>query len=329
MKMDSYPCDSENPSAQQTRRSGFTLVELLVVIAIIGVLVALLLPAVQAAREAARRTQCINNLKQWGLALHGYHDAHEVFPKGHIEFPIPYVRGWGWRALCLPYLEQQALYDQIDFTTDEFTEPCWQGSKITDNYVAEKHIDVLYCPSDPRAGQTTYWNDEDHRYQLCNYFGISDYRMQMSGPYYWYHIHDPSDINTLRRPKLQGEETPYCCNGTFYAESEVAFRHMTDGSSNIVIVGERGLLSEEAPFPTGYAICSAYITDGFISMEQGIAPGEETGYEHELHFWSNHPSNGVNFLKGDASVHFFNGDTSLGILQALASINNAEVVGEY
>ncbi len=93
-----------------SRSRGFTLVELLVVIAIIGILIALLLPAVQAAREAAKRMQCMNHLKQWGLALHNYHDAYKTFPQG----------SWGtgnrlaFQVMLLPYLEQGALYEQFD-----------------------------------------------------------------------------------------------------------------------------------------------------------------------------------------------------------------------
>ena len=100
-------------------RKGFTLVELLVVIAIIGILIALLLPAVQAAREAARRSQCSNNLKQIGLALHNYHDANKTFPFAWMVYATD-VPGFSdlnaqvWGTRILPYLEQTALYDQYD-----------------------------------------------------------------------------------------------------------------------------------------------------------------------------------------------------------------------
>src|SRR5271157_3078657 len=101
------------------RRTAFTLVELLVVIAIIGILIGLLLPAVQAARERARRLQCFNNLKQIGLALHGFHDAYQQFPPGYrsqtgnggpADDKGP---GWGWAAFILPFMEENSLFNQI------------------------------------------------------------------------------------------------------------------------------------------------------------------------------------------------------------------------
>src|SRR5262245_49820062 len=115
-----------------TRRFGFTLVELLVVIAIIGVLVALLLPAVQTAREAARRMQCTNNLKQIGLAIHNYHDIHNRFPSGFL-FQAPGMNGRGdrpnrapgfsWHSLILPQLEQANLYNALNFGLGLWQQP--------------------------------------------------------------------------------------------------------------------------------------------------------------------------------------------------------------
>src|SRR5437867_4090889 len=98
-------------------RRAFTLIELLVVIAIIAVLVALLVPAVQKVREAAPRTQCVNNLKQIDLALHGYHGTHKKLPPGYsasIGYPST-APGWGWPAFILPYLDQGTVYNQINF----------------------------------------------------------------------------------------------------------------------------------------------------------------------------------------------------------------------
>src|SRR5437868_9447964 len=92
-------------------RMGFTLVELLVVIAIIGILVALLLPAVQSAREAARRSQCANSLRQWQIGAHNYHDTYKSLPIGNVP-----VRFWGWQAMLLPYIEQKPVGDLCDFS---------------------------------------------------------------------------------------------------------------------------------------------------------------------------------------------------------------------
>ncbi len=138
------------------RRCGFTLVELLVVIAIIGILIALLLPAVQAAREAARRTQCTNNLKQIGLALHNHHDVYKRFPPGGASFIGPWGRfvhptggeaGWGasWVFFVLPYVEQSALYQQVNL---ESSNPGWGDATVSD-VIRNKVIPTFLCPSAP------------------------------------------------------------------------------------------------------------------------------------------------------------------------------------
>src|SRR6187401_2930404 len=94
-------------------RRAFTLVELLVVIAIIGILVALLLPAIQAAREAARRAQCQSHMKNLGIALQNYHSANKRFPKGFVSTGAGAIEAWSWSTYLLPYLEEQAIYDQL------------------------------------------------------------------------------------------------------------------------------------------------------------------------------------------------------------------------
>src|SRR6188508_3203738 len=141
------------PICSRARGSrAFTLVELLVVIAIIGILVALLLPAIQAAREAVRRTSCSNNLKQIGLALHNHHDVLGYLPPGsiqaaatpqeaHVQLKIPITVNHGWGALLFPFMEQKNLADQYRFDVD------WRDTP--NQIVRETHLSMMYCASAP------------------------------------------------------------------------------------------------------------------------------------------------------------------------------------
>lgn len=128
------------------KRSGFTLIELLVVIAIIAVLVSLLLPAVQQAREAARRTQCTNNLKQIGLALHNYESSYGMFPPSRINISNP-VFQQSWQVMILPQIEQTNLYNKYNFNTNWFDQS--NDSVITQN------IRMFRCPSAQDSTQPT------------------------------------------------------------------------------------------------------------------------------------------------------------------------------
>jgi prepilin-type N-terminal cleavage/methylation domain-containing protein len=122
-------------------RRGFTLVELLVVIAIIGILIALLLPAVQAAREAARRSQCVNNLKQLGVALHNYHGVHQTFSPGGIH-----ENNLSWAVFVLPYIEQEILYNQFDLNRGPYNAG-GGGRGPMKNEHALRRIATFMCPS--------------------------------------------------------------------------------------------------------------------------------------------------------------------------------------
>ena len=168
-----------NVQARSGERAGFTLVELLVVIAIIGILVALLLPAVQAAREAARRIQCTNNLKQWGLALHNYHGSLQTFPVGALwtdydgkEIQQLYVgHRLNYYPLLLPYMEQQNIHALFDFSTNPNPiQPVWYDRN---REATAATFPALFCPSNGYGGTLViHPTIPDQQWARSNYVGM-------------------------------------------------------------------------------------------------------------------------------------------------------------
>jgi len=202
------------------QRRGFTLIELLVTIAIIGVLIALLLPAVQAAREAARRTHCINNLKQIGLATHTYHDAVGSFPMGYaaagrfVDGATDTARGWGWASMILPQVEQGPLFNAINFAL-----PVEVPANST---VAASVLAPHLCPSDP--GPRRPFAVVDASGNALATVAPSSYAACVGG--------DETDTAT-------GLSNDGLGRGTFFRNSGIRLAGLTDGSSQTVAVGER------------------------------------------------------------------------------------------
>ena len=212
-------------SWNNTSRPGFTLVELLVVIAIIGILVALLLPAIQSAREAARRTNCLNNLRQSGLATLQYHDVHGYFPLGR-ESPVSLVsRGFdvvnGFLTLILPYHEQAVLEDKYNYDKG-FDDPANEP-------ICNSYIEVYRCPSAPRGR-------EMEAYNLFRFSGQTEVRAQPTDYFGIRAIKDPSGQNSIlsdRRSPRRVED------GLLNDETRVSIKRVTDGTSNTIVLFEQ------------------------------------------------------------------------------------------
>jgi prepilin-type N-terminal cleavage/methylation domain-containing protein/prepilin-type processing-associated H-X9-DG protein len=281
-------------------RRGFTLIELLVVIAIIGVLIALLLPAVQKAREAARRAQCSNNLKQVGIALHNYHDLHGVLPMGYAHRAGYTWGGFGWAAAILPQVEQRPLFDAANFDL-----AAWTEANAT---VCTTAVNFYLCPSD-ETSHGRLLEREGLRFAMASYvasFGPGD-----------------MDINADDR------------RGLFSRNSRTRFAEVTDGLSQTLAAGERHN-GKFAVLSTGGHLIAETVWPGAIREDPDDDHGHTTLFQTEhppsspimddRDAASRHDG-GTNFLLGDGSVRFLKNSIDLAVYRALSTAAGNEVVG--
>lgn len=316
-------------------RKAFTLVELLVVIAIIGVLIALLLPAVQQAREAARRSQCRNNLKQMGLALHNYHDVYGSLPSAAIRAPYTTSSGWfgkpgwGWGSLILPFLEQDSLHAALGVSYNRL-----ENYASIPNFVplSQTPLSVYRCPSSPMPDVNGKF--KKNSFPDTDVPASSNYKGVFGSFNEGATTGGPSDCpNSWFRGYCFRAET-----GLFGAGSNVKFRDITDGTSNTLAVGEvtYGDLGDGVDRMAAVWI-GMYSGSGYSGNDSVVRVLSESlanttarriNGTFRNSFSSHHPG-GAQFLFGDGSVHFLpetiDGPTSAN----LADRADGNVVGEY
>jgi prepilin-type N-terminal cleavage/methylation domain-containing protein len=239
------------------RRRGFTLIELLVVIAVIAILISLLLPAVQQAREAARRTQCKSRLKQLGLALHNYHDVHSAFPAGYYSWPTSTgagpasamidpltwdgAPGWGWGTALLPFIDQGPLFSRLTSAL-----PIWHPSHA--DAITTK-LSTFLCPSTSGGDEQFTIRDATGTPLLINgnpvVIGRSHYVASHGQESCWGEcgaaltgeIFTNIYTSTTTTVTVNGDVSKIA-DGPFYRNSRTRFRDVTDGTSNTIFLGE-------------------------------------------------------------------------------------------
>ncbi|HEX6961600.1 MAG TPA: DUF1559 domain-containing protein [Lacipirellula sp.] len=324
---------------RQIRRRAFTLVELLVVIAIIGVLVALLLPAVQAAREAARRSQCQNNLKNIALAVLNYESARKTLPVGMVSQPDPY-EAWSWSTFALPYLEQQAVFDRMRPAADFVKPPDGTRSgrrNLADLFIAARTnakeleplqtpLAVFRCPSDdtpdlvPFDGSPQAPRTQDNGKWERHFKGV--YSQQLTTLFLPSASNYVGSRGFIDRPcsclapnctNTNWVGNPAACagNGVFEGLTPIKLREIIDGTSTTFLLGERDSYCLSATWigtrnPAGPNMWGAAWSLGRVSLKLNHP---ETGGHNTCTegFSSKHPG-GAHFAFCDGSVAFINDD---------------------
>jgi prepilin-type N-terminal cleavage/methylation domain-containing protein/prepilin-type processing-associated H-X9-DG protein len=350
-------------ASMKQRRSAFTLIELLVVIAIIAVLIALLLPAVQAAREAARRAQCTNNLKQFGLALHHYHDAYLCFPFGKgpnygaVLANAPIYARWSTHSQLLPYLEQTPLYNSINFSLPPETPdigapgmllmPAYRDPNRANSTASRVVFNGFLCPSDSANG--TDWQAGNNYVGnegtwLCD---ISDQTTSMvapgerpRGPFYnlscvrLSSVTDGTSQTAFFSEKRRGSNAPDAKTDMIMMDPTTSLDQtflMCNGMNAMMAMPMVSRMG--AAWAIGDMTCTTYNhvaapnsrTCGGMNGMMMAPNGSMMDMAVQLPPSSSHPG-GVNVLMGDGSARWVKSTTALVPWRALGTRNGGEVI---
>jgi prepilin-type processing-associated H-X9-DG protein len=300
-------------------------VELLVVITIIGILIALLLPAVQAAREAARRLQCQNNLKQVGLALLNYEAANATFPPGGLAATSGY--GSSWWVRILPYVEQTSIFDRYDQNTGGWLgEP--SANAINRDLLRNQRFSFMYCPSSTLAPLVmTTATHGSASVQSATYTGISG----------------ATDHKTATDMNYYGVTGRLCSGGVLVENRAVPMAEITDGTSNTIVVGEQSdyLQPSEVDLRSdcghGFAMGPSYGDPRAFNVTcvlHAINDKSATNYGVSGNCGPNSPvqsvhPGGAGALFADGSVQFLSAGTQIQVLWNLANRDDGNIVSPF
>ena len=345
----------------KSSRLGFTLIELLVVIAIIGILIALLLPAVQMAREAGRRTQCRNNLKQIGLALQNYHATHEVFPFGKgadyrsVMGPsVPVYARWSTHAMILPELEYSNLYNAINYSFPPETPgmggvvafmPAYANPNGINAVQSRTPLEVFFCPSDSAPnnpdwkGQNNYVANQggwlcDRSDQPGSANDNSPAETQTGVLYYLSRVRmadivDGTSQTAMFSEKIRGQGSPDPRTDMFIIPHQTSLNATYQTCSNINGNTATPLTSKWGwSWVMGENCCTLYnhvATPNRNTCGGTGFPGTMTNMAMQVPPSSRHPG-GVNVLMCDGSVRFVNDSIELGVWRAIGTRKGQEVI---
>ena len=313
-------------------RRAFTLVELLVVIAIIGVLVALLLPAVQAAREAARRSQCMNNLRQIGIACHNVHDATNYFPSGHRctynSSANTQAYFSNWAIIILPYIEQKNLFERYDDTVPNI--------HANNKFVRESYVASYTCPAEdmpkkliiPETGANTGSNN-GVQYMISTYKGMSGYSADNNNTWAGF----PSEVNTnlAAAPGSRGILHTDWAGGP----TPERIANIQDGTSNTLMVGERSTKTHKtrATFWADsfnlYDLSAAETVSATLLADYDLCKARVSNENQCKYGWGSFHPTSINFVYGDGSVRQIRLTIDMKVFTYLATIGNGETIPSY